>query len=313
MLIFFLNFLIFCEELINKKINYHSTLILNNIIIFNCIFFDINYNSHGGSIYISVIETNLYFDNNIFLKCRANGFSGGAIYCSSNKGNCNFNKLCSSNCSSYYGQFFEISQTTNSIKNFNLSTTEYCSNDLEIRYFAAYFIYGDQSVNYYNCSKNYNNGYVSSFEIRHSNSGSYKYCNILNGIGDATISIAGNSPKALIFYSNIINNSYLRSNGYGIIHSNVNTNIFNISNCILMKNSSPLFCSFSVTLIINNCNIDLYSSISLQPITINNIIINTIFNTLNLNLNECFQNKFTSKLIIKKIKTIFLLNLIFIK
>ena len=253
----------------------------NYLNIYSCNFLNFNINLNGGCIYINNNFITFLISYSIFLNCNCNNNYGGAIYCQSNYGNSSLINICATKCFALYGQFFIISQNINSNQKFNLSSINYCSNDFLIRYFSSYFIYGNQIINNFNSSKNINNGYVSSFEMRASNSGLYNFCLINNNIGDATISYGhdGSSPCSLN-NSNIINNSLINSNNYGIIYCKIKSGIYYINNCIIIKNKSPTFSTFLGLIEILNCSIDIFNFYSIKPHTINNNIINNInFNT----------------------------------
>ena len=249
----------------------------------------ISNSNYGGIIYSYNVPCNLIIKETIFYNCSCTG-GGGAIYFDSNVNGTSIfiDKVCGYNCfttSSYKFQFAALATYMDYGENFiNYISMVKCSDNRNIGYESLTLGYGINIIKSLNSSNNFGERHQG---LRIWTPLSFKgiFLNIINN----------NSSESYIFeisynlnnnltYSNFINNFCLNK---GII-SITNCNLI-INDCIILNNKMILFYLSNGNLNLNNNYILHETTFNYGIISINNLNIFNLTNTLQFKYYSTFK------------------------
>ena len=228
-------------------------------------FFDgITNSGSGGVIHIHSPNVFLSVTTSVFSSCSISHSTsnfGGAIYLSSQGGECCIFKCCALNCFARWGQFLyaSLETTTTKFNNISHSSMINCPNNFDSQtYRVIYQAYGDinqQSLNFSKCLISVDcitdTGYDSRLDAF--------YFNVYDSFGDATIYFLSCSDQNLFHDSNIINNSRKTTNFALFLATN--SNIYFSDLIVLYNYDITLFSTLSSQFHVHNFYSDLSSSV----------------------------------------------------
>jgi predicted outer membrane repeat protein len=229
------------------------------------LFSSITSTGNGGALYCSTSVSYLLVESTSFFSCKTSGGDGGAIYFyNTNSGQCVLHEVCGYDCcttDSSYCHFVHIYMKNDiSSKNyFNYSSISHCVNVnvwemLSLVNGKIYF----QSVNVSNnkCCGQLVRCYP--FTDSNSNTLSFSYSSFAdNSVTNYLLFLLWTlGAKYEIKSCNIIRNSQVTVNSYGIISTNGNMMIED--SCILENKATPIFYqeSSSYRITLSNCTVD---------------------------------------------------------
>jgi hypothetical protein len=253
--------------LISQEFTLRPTLSGPNIYVLNCLFNSITSTGNGGALYSTSVSC-LLVESTSFFSCKTSG-NGGAIYFeNTNSGQCVLHEVCGYDCcttDSSSRNFVNIYVKNDiSSKNYiNYSSISCCVN--VNAWDTLYLGNGKicfQSVNISNNKCGGNSVYCCPFFDLNSDTLSFSYSSFAdNSVANHVLFLLWTSgAKYEIKICNILRNSQVTVNSYGIISTWGNTKIED--SCILENNAAPIFyttsSSYRITLL--NCTVDTTSN-----------------------------------------------------
>jgi hypothetical protein len=236
-----------------------------NVYVSNCLFRSITSSSDGGALYCSTSISYLLVESTSFFSCKTSGGYGGAIYFdNTNSGQSVLHEVCGYDCCTTDGsnRQFVCNFVKNDIssKNYiNYSSISSCVNEnawQTLRLYNGKICF--QSVN---ISKNkyYGESVVCHpFVDSNSYTLSFSYSSFSDNIATnyALLLLWRTGAKYEIKICNILRNSQVTVNSYGIISTYGNTMIED--SCILENRATPIFYqeSSSYRITLSNCTVD---------------------------------------------------------
>ena len=244
---------------------------------------DFQYNDDGSAIYCT--STVLVIEKSTFFNCKSTNprSGGGAVYFYNDYGQFIISKTCGYNCgvdSSYetWGQFaYSFTGTGSGYKNQVIDSTIASCSISQKQYSALYMLYGEESCQRVNLSKNTEFYQYTALYSLTTSSSSFKmtYSSIVNNTGSqGIIGFPNYYSVNSIETCNIINNDYTGSSyKYGVIHTIGELTIKD--SCMIMNNQGKRIIlneDDSSTVQIINCTFDIssfYNAISGEYTIIN--------------------------------------------
>jgi hypothetical protein len=236
--------------------------------VLNCLFNSITSTGNGGAFYCT--STYLLVESTSFFSCKTSSGNGGAIYFSNSGGQCVLHEVCGYDCcttDSNHRQFVHI-QVKNDIssKNYiNYSSISRCVH-VNMNAWETLQLYNGkicfQSVNISNNKCGGNLVICYPFTDSKSDTLSFLYSSFAdNSVTNYALFLLWRSgAKYEIKSCNILRNSQVAVNSYGIISTWGNTKIDD--SCILENKATPIFYqqSSSYRITLSNCTVDTTSN-----------------------------------------------------
>jgi hypothetical protein len=239
------------------------------VYVLNCLFNSITSTGHGGALYFSTSVSYFLVESTSFFSCNTSGGNGGTIYFYNiNSGQCILHEVCGIDCCTRddsHSQFVCIYANNDiSSKNYiNYSSISRCVsvnawNTLRHENGKICF----RSVNISNNKCNGNLVVCYPFVDYNSDTLSFSYSSFADNSVTSSVLLLlwRSSAKYEIKSCNILRNSQVTVNSYGIISTDGNTKIEN--SCILENKATPIFYqqSSSYRITLSNCTVDLTSN-----------------------------------------------------
>jgi hypothetical protein len=237
------------------------------VYVLNCLFNSITSTGHGGALYCSTSVSCLLVESTSFFSCKTSGGKGGAIYFeNTNSGQSVLHEVCGYDCCTtddnhhHFVHIYVKDDVLN--KNYiNYSSISRCVHVNVNTCDTLHLFYGKicfQSVNKSNNKCGGNSIYCYPFVDSNSFTCSFLYSSFADNIatGYRLFLLWSIGAKYEIKCCNIIRNSQVTVNSYGIISTQGNTMIED--SCILENKATPTFyttySSYKITL--SNCTVD---------------------------------------------------------
>jgi hypothetical protein len=248
------------------------------VYILNCLFRSITSTSSGGALSCTSV-TYLLVESTPFFSCSTSSSNGGAIYFYNSGGQCVLDKICGFDCySSSSGQFvYIVVNNAASSKNYiNYSSISRCVNENSGSHHMMYLYRGKICCPSVNSSMNKCQYYsaISCYPFADCSLSYYSFTdNIANAYG--CVWLNGGGANYEIKSCNILRNTQITLNSYGIIYTSGNLKIDD--SCILENNATYIFNqASSYTITLSNCTVDSnskYGNVVTQNTVIKSFII----------------------------------------
>ena len=293
----------FCSTLLNFNYRNNPSCQENTIFHINLCIFNLigNINLNGGAIFINYNLNKLEIFKSKFLNCYGN--YGGAVY-TSNTISSNLFETCFINCTSTgWGQTIYLLGFSTTSFNASYIDLYECSSKWINSRSAFTFENGNQFIKYFNSSNN-NIPTYDVLLLYQAKSISVSFWYSINNFVEIVLNIHG-CQNGYLNYSTFINNT--KKLNHRALIWNMDSIIFNVNDCVFIKNDQYQFVGYSNLLNYNNC-IFFENIFSLNsPQQTNSFTISFNFNLKN-NCFDYFSNQIKIKYLIFKLFYINILN-----